>query len=109
MSSIALDTVLTNASPSADLDLSLLDGADREQWMDFTVVNPDVPLVVLERELQEGSGFVPFVKSPLDLSQISFDASHGGVGLNDLSRFGKIRYILSGATNGSTVRLVIGS
>ena len=101
------DKVLSDSDPILDVEFDRSKSSDREQWMEFTILGGDTPIVTLDRELIDGSGYVPFVKSPTDLSQITFNTSHSGVGLNDISRIGKLRYTLVGAAGGSTVRVVV--
>jgi hypothetical protein len=101
------DKTLSNADPILEVEFDNSENADREQWMDFTVIGGDSPVVALDRELVSGSGYQPFSKSPTDLTQVTFNASHAGVGLNDIARVGKLKYTLSGAAGGSTVRVIV--
>lgn len=110
---MAVDLDITLNSVTSQVEFNIGDQTkitDKTLYIKFSAAGGDIPSIEIYSEPVAGAGFVPFVKTPFDLSIVSFNSDCSGIGFNDLARVGKLRFDIVGAVNVATsARLIIAS
>jgi hypothetical protein len=108
---IELDQTLNSVTTEVELDIGdQTNISDKTIYLSFNPAGGDSLAVELYIKPIDSVSYVPFVKSPFDLTVISFNSDCGGIGFDNLARVGKVKFVLTGAVDpASSVRLIITS